>query len=104
MASIAATATGFRTSEAMPSTFTAPCCCNTFAIPIAVASSHQREKSVSMITRGPVAPFADALTVGARVVDDPRLDAEFDEAEEHPTATPSSSTAATIKPVDGRRL
>src|SRR5215471_746639 len=102
MASIAATATGFRTSEAMPSTFTAPCCCNTFAIPIAVASSHQREKSVSMITRGPVAPFADAPAAGARVVDDARLDAEFAEPEEQPTnAMARSTAAATIEPVDG---
>src|SRR6478736_3134889 len=104
MASMAATATGFRTSDTTPRTFTAPCCCNTFASPITVASSHQRDRSVSMITRGPVAPDAGALTVGAPGVDGPGRDADPDEPEEHPPdAIATSMAATTIAPVDATR-
>src|SRR4051812_47602410 len=103
MASIAATATGFGTSDTMPRTFTAPFCCNTLASPIAVASSHQRERSVSMTPRGPVG--AGAVPVGARVVDGPRPD-DADEPEEHPAdAIAATSMAATTRvPVDARRF
>src|SRR5689334_4227415 len=93
MASIAATATGLRTSDTMPSTFAAPRCCNTFANPMAVASSHQRDRSVSMITRGPVGA-GGALAAGAPVVDDPER-AAGDELEEHALVAIAASATAT---------
>src|ERR1700722_16403441 len=95
MASIAATATGLRTSETIPRMFTFPCCCRTFAIPIAVASSHQRERSVSMITLGPltrgtVMLGAETPDAGAREIGGPF---DFEDPDEHP-AIPTTATKA----------
>src|SRR4051812_8331264 len=101
MASMAATATRFRTSDTMPSKFTAPFCCKTFASPITDASSHQRDRSVSMITLGPVGRGAGARVVGALVVDGPRRDADSDEPEAHPAnAIARSVPVTTTAPVD----
>src|SRR5262245_9547969 len=92
MASIAATATGFRTSVTMPSTLAAPCRCKTFASPIAVASSHHRDRSVSMITRGPAGP--DTLTAGVLVEGVSRA-VDPEEPEEHPADVIATRRVAT---------
>src|SRR6187399_55452 len=97
MASMAAMATGFGTSDTTPSTFAAPCRCKTFAKPIAEASSHQRDRSVSMMTRGPVGPGAGALVVGALVVDDPLRDADSDEPDAHAPDAIARRVAATTR-------
>src|SRR5882724_2364504 len=58
---MAATATGFGTSDTTPRSFTFPRSCRTFAIPSAVTSSHHFEKSVSMMMRGADGDAAAAL-------------------------------------------
>jgi hypothetical protein len=79
----------------IPTTFTFPCCCNTLASPIAVASSHHRDKSVSMITAGPVGRGA-VLTVGAADAGVVSVrDADFDDPDEHPLDAIVTSTAVT---------
>src|SRR5258705_4022056 len=98
MASIAATANGLGMSDTMPRTFNAPCCCRTFAIPSAVTSSHQRDRSVSMITLGPVARVTVAPVVGAPVVEGLVCVVAFDEPDEHalrPIAATVARTTAT---------
>ena len=52
MASMAATATALGTSDTTPRMRTSPRSCSTLASPTAVASSHHRDRSVSMITLG----------------------------------------------------
>src|SRR5436190_651862 len=96
MASIAATANGLGTSDTMPSTFNAPCCCRTFAIPSAVTSSQQRDRSVSMITLGPVARVAVAPVVGAPVVEGPLCVADFDEPGPHAVRPIAAINATTM--------
>src|SRR5882672_3720978 len=106
MASIAATANGLGTSDTMPSTFNAPCCCRTFAIPSAVASSHQRDRSVSMITLGPVARVAVAPVVGAPLVEGLVCVADLDEPDPHavrPIAATVAKTRATRTDASPRR-
>src|SRR4051794_25018501 len=94
MASIAATATGLRMSDTMPSRCSVPCCCSTLAMPSAVASSHQRDRSVSMMMLGPVG--RGALVVALALAGGRVVDADFDELDEHaPAASAASAVAAT---------
>src|SRR5437879_4258661 len=65
MASIAATAFVFGTSDTMPRAAISPRLSSTLAIPIAVTSSHQRERSVSMMMRGTAFAALVAVPWGA---------------------------------------
>src|SRR5262245_20906393 len=100
MASMAATATGFGTSVTTPSTRSESLAWRTFAMPIAVASSHQRDRSVSMITLGPdhgsstPPPMALGGGLGVSVNDVPSL-AESDPALHETSINNDASTPPT---------
>src|SRR5688572_11808632 len=93
MASSAATATSFLTSETMPRSRSLPCSWSTLARPIVLASSHHLDRSVSRMMRGPpLFDFAPATGVEAAT------------SAARSTATKNELRRIAIPPASGRAI